>query len=167
MAPCFGLLKFLFIKSVGASRRDAQKGPFAAAVLLGQQNDLAAVVAVMSELTLYGFQNGMPLVADVNQLVQVSGRELPQCFEYAGPARFPGVEHFRPFLQCILKFFFPAAPGLLAVFCQKVGPSRLHIAMQVLDDCRDAVAPRGRNSVELLITDLSYGLFAQAFVIAE
>src|SRR5688572_31291626 len=71
------------------------------------------MVRIMRKLPVYGFHYRMPLIPDVNDLVQVFGLQGVQGLKEAGPAFVPFANKFYPAFYIVLKFRIPVAPGFL------------------------------------------------------
>ena len=155
------------VEGFGLPARDAQRLPVGGLEVLGEEDDLADVLAVVRELSVDGLDDGVRLAADDDVAHQVVGPQLRERVEEEAPAGLPVLLDGAAVFALDKEFGVASAVGLLAVARQEVGPARAHVAGHVLHDEGDAVRLRVYRAEEFFVADLRGGLVRELLEAAE
>src|SRR5262249_4122065 len=136
--------------------------------MLGQKDDLADVRGVMSQLAIDRLKDGMRLPADRHGSHHVFRPQRFYRSENIFPALLPPLDHFSAFSICVNdEFLIAMTVRLFAVARQKIHPARAHVAGQMFDDDRDAVAFGIERHKELSIVELRHSAVALLLQVSE
>jgi len=161
------LCEFLSIVRIRGALGYGKRGPIGILHHFSDINDLADVVGIVRQLAADGFQHGVAFIANVNDSAEVGFREGVKRREEAGPAFIPAGHDLGAGGWVGFKFRIALTPFFFAVGGKEVGPTRQHIAPQVFDNHRNAVAFGRGLEQQRLIGQLRHGLFADQLVVLE
>lgn len=158
----------LLVEPPGAAAGHGQGLPGLRGEMLGQEDDLADVVAVVGELAVDGLDDAVRLGPDEDRHPQILLVEGRQGLEQAAPPLLPEVqEHLPGGAGGHLELGIAVAAGLFAVGMEEVGPPRAHVARHVLDEDRQAVGLGVEGREEVLVAHLGQGPVAEILERAE
>jgi hypothetical protein len=130
--------------------------------VLGQQDDLAHVLAVVDELAVDGVHDGVGLAADEDGPAEVLRLQRVEGGEEALPAVLPPLHELRPGRAGRgLELAVAVAVGLLAVGREEIRPARAHVAGDVLDEDGHAVGPGVQAGHDVRIVETAQGPLAE------
>src|SRR2546423_5113073 len=91
-----------------------QRIPRFSGVDSGDLNDLADVIAGVTQGAFQGQRNGMRLPTDHDGLSKVFRRQAVERLQQTGPAPLPQIQQFFPATERVHELVIPMAPRLLA-----------------------------------------------------
>src|SRR5581483_556183 len=142
---------------------NAEGVPLAGAEVLGEENNLPAVIRVVPELPHDRLHDGVGLAANGHGAAYVLGLEQGDGIEHVLPTGFPPAHDVvAGRVRVHDEFLVAVAIRLFAVGSEEVSEAGTHVAGQMLDDDRDAVCLGIEGDKELVFAQLVHGAFGQA-----
>ena len=132
--------------------------------MLGEKNDLAHVVRIVSHLAIDGLGDGVGFVANEDSAAEVSVGERGEGVEDEFPTGFPLGDEFVARRGGQFEFGVAITVGLFAVGGEEIRPAGAHIAGHVFDDDGDGVGFRVEGYVQRLVGNLRDGALGEVFV---
>src|SRR4029079_2940816 len=132
LAGLTGLYALIEFRRLTAWNR--QRFPLIALKVLREQDDLPAMVSIVSKLARDGLHDRMPLASDGGDAAQIVVRERGKSGENDGPRIIPALHALGAASGRVPELRITIAIGFFAVGFRKAAPSRAHVAGQMLDD---------------------------------
>src|SRR5262245_30294182 len=130
--------------------------------MLGQKDDLSHVSGVMSQLAVDRLKDGMRLLANHHGSHYIFRLQRLNRVENESPAPLPTFDHFGARCICVNdELLVTITIWLFTVASQKIHPPRAHVASQMLDDDRHAIAFGIERDEELVVIELFHRAVAQ------
>jgi len=155
------------IEFSGIALGNAQGLPLAVLEMFRQNDNLAAVIGVMRNLSIDGLQNRMRFTTNRNCAAQVRVCECIQRGKQTLPTVFPHLQQRGASGRRLDEFRVPLAAGLLSIRCQEIRPTRPHIAGRVFHHDGDRVRILIQQGIQLLVRDLRNRAIGQLLVVAK
>src|SRR5881275_3187614 len=161
------LLVLFLVEGFRLAARDAERLPLRRLEVLGEEDYLPRVLAVVRELSVDGLDDCVRLAAYENLARQVFAFQRRERVEESAPARLPLLRDCASVFAFHEEFRVAVSVGLLAVGRQKIRPARAHVAREVLHDEGDAVRLGVNRAEELLVVQLLNGPVGEPLQSAE
>ena len=138
-----------------------------AAKMFGEENDLADVMGIVSDLAIDGLHDGVGFAANRDGFREVSVGKRFERVKDPFPACVP-LFHQLGACRCgRFEFRVAIAVGLFAVGGKKIAPAGAHVAGHVFHDDGDGIGFGIKRLEELCVGALRHGTFSERFVITE
>jgi len=135
--------------------------------VLGQKNNLPAVIAVMRHLPVDGLHHRMRLTANRHCPRQVGLSQRLQRAKHAVPTSLPRFHQRIPRRERIIEFKVPTPVRLLPIAGQKIREPGPHVASHMFHNHRDRIRFLVEEGHQLFISQLRHGPLRKALVVAE
>jgi len=132
-----------------------------------EEDYLADVVGIVSDLTIDCLHYGMRFTANVNSFCEVGVGKRFERAEDPVPACIPLFHQFGAGCSRRFKFRIAVAVGFFAVAGEEVAPPRAHVAGHVFNDDGDRIGFLIYGFEELSVSALRHRAFGESFVIAK
>ena len=133
-------------------QRDCQHVPVLAGEYFREINDLSDVIAIVRHLLLDRPDDGLLFTVNEDGLAEVFRCEARQYVVQQSPTFIPRRHQFDAGLLLVLELGVTVPVRLLAVRRQKVGPARLHVVRDVLDDDRERERVLREHAMHVLLS---------------
>jgi hypothetical protein len=135
--------------------------------MLGEKQNLANVMSVVSDLAVDGLHDGVRLGTNRDCSREVRLRERFERVEKIFPAAFPHFDYLGAGCGWGLKFRVAVAVGFFPIRGQEIEPARAHIAGHVLHKDGDGIGFRIQGDEQGFVRALRHRAVTQLFVVAK